>query len=177
VLPEPFTVHCKLVHWQLLTLHLKVCCWWSRICTRLPVNSCLAYSTYQLVHWLLMLCVSLVTTKTLCPPVWLVLLCWQKVLYRKLWTSPALPTCQPSKLVYRLLISSTVSVLLTKSRRSRCWKTTISLRWSTRKLWLNSVPAHWIRRIRLPVVWLKTPTTSSSTVNHATTTTKQFLLL
>lgn len=40
-----------------------------RICTRLPVNSCLAYSTYQLVHWLLMLCVSLVTTKTLCPPV------------------------------------------------------------------------------------------------------------
>ena len=49
-------------------------------------------------------------------------------LYRKLWTSPVLLTCQLSKLVYHSLISSTASVLLTKSRRSRCWKTTISLR-------------------------------------------------
>lgn len=33
-------------------------------CTKLPVSSCLAYSMYLLVHWLLTHCVSSVTTKT-----------------------------------------------------------------------------------------------------------------
>ena len=42
--------------------------------------------TVLLVHWLLTLCVSSVTTRTLCLPVRLALLCWPKVLYRKLWT-------------------------------------------------------------------------------------------
>ena len=36
---------------------------------RLPVNSCLAYSTYQPAHWLLTRCVSSVTTRMLCQPV------------------------------------------------------------------------------------------------------------
>ena len=35
-----------------------------RICTRLPVNSCLAYSTYPHVLWQAMHCVSSVTTRT-----------------------------------------------------------------------------------------------------------------
>jgi pyruvate-ferredoxin/flavodoxin oxidoreductase len=34
------------------------------ICTRSPVNCFLAFSTYPLVHWLLMRCVSSVTIKT-----------------------------------------------------------------------------------------------------------------
>ena len=54
-------------------------------CTKLQVNSCLAYSMYQLVHWLHMHCVSSVTTKMLCLAVRLVSLCCAKVLYRKLW--------------------------------------------------------------------------------------------
>lgn len=33
-------------------------------CTRLPVNSCLVYSTFLLVHWLLTHCVSSVTIRT-----------------------------------------------------------------------------------------------------------------
>ena len=54
-------------------------------CTKLPVNSCLAYSTYRLVHWLHTHCVSLVTIRTSCLAAKQVSPCCAKVLYKKLW--------------------------------------------------------------------------------------------
>ena len=59
---------------------------------KIAVNSCLVYSTYQHVHWQAMHCVSSVTTRTLCLHARLVLPCWPKVLYKKLWTWQVLPT-------------------------------------------------------------------------------------
>ncbi len=52
----------------------------------------ISYITYQHVHWQAMHCVSSVTTRTLCLHARLVLPCWPKVLYKKLWTWQVLPT-------------------------------------------------------------------------------------
>ena len=69
-------------------------------CTRLPVSCFLAYSMYLPVHWHLMLCVSSVIIRMLCLPVRQVSQCWQKVLFRKLWTCPVWLTWLLSSLAF-----------------------------------------------------------------------------